>query len=104
MPTTPIEVATIGHTIFVSRGLLDALPNEAALAVILSHALAHAALGHDLDSSFAFNDRLVAPSLKQLPLFDFKHNAEEEAAADALGVKLLANSPTKTILPKPDCF
>src|ERR1017187_6586699 len=46
IPTTPIEVATIGHTILVSRGLLDALPNEAALAVILAHALAHAALGH----------------------------------------------------------
>lgn len=93
MPTTPIEVATIGHTILVSRGLLDSLPNEAALAAILSHALAHATLGHDLDSSFAFNDRLVVPSLKQLPLFDFKHSADQETEADALGVKILANSP-----------
>jgi hypothetical protein len=45
IPTTPMEVATIGHTILISRGLLDALPNEAALAVILAHALAHATLG-----------------------------------------------------------
>jgi hypothetical protein len=104
IPTTPIEVATIGHTIFVSRGLLDALPNEAALAAILSHALAHAALGHDLDSSFAFNDRLVVPSLKQLPLFDFKHNAEQEAAADALGMKILANSPYKDNLAEAGLF
>lgn len=104
MPTTPIEVATIGHTIFVSRGLLDALPNEAALATILAHALAHASLGHDLDSSFAFNDRLVASSLKQLPLFDFKHSAEQEAAADALGMKLLANSPYKDNLAEAGLF
>ena len=104
MPTTPIEVATIGHTILVSRGLLDALPNEAALAVILSHALAHAVLGHDLDSSFAFNDRLVVPSLKQLPRFDFKHNASQEIAADALGQKLLANSPYKDNLAEAGLF
>ena len=107
MPTTPIEVATIGHTILVSRGLLDALPNEAALAAVMSHALAHAALGHDLDSSFAFNDRLVVPSLKQLPLFDFKHTPEQEAEADALGMKILGNSPykenlgTRTLLKSP---
>ncbi|HVN17841.1 MAG TPA: M48 family metalloprotease [Dongiaceae bacterium] len=104
MPTTPIEVATIGHTILISRGLLDALPNEAALAAVLSHALAHAVLGHDLDTSFAFNDRLVVPSLKQLPLFDFKHNPEQESAADALGMKLLANSPYKDNLAEAGLF
>ena len=104
MPTTPIEVATIGHTILVSRGLLDALPNEPALAVILAHALAHAALGHDLDRSFAFNDRMVVPSLKQLPLFDFKHNATQEIAADALAQKLLANSPYKDNLAEGGLF
>lgn len=104
IPTTPIEVATIGHTIFVSRGLLDALPNEAALAAILSHALAHAALGHDLDSSFAFNDRLVVPSLKQLPLFEFKHSPEQEAAADSLGMQILAGSPYKDNLAEAGLF
>lgn len=104
MPTTPIEVATIGHTILVSRGLLDALPNEAALAAIMAHALAHASMGHDLDSSFAFNDRMVVPSLKQLPLFDFKHTPEQEAEADALGMKILANSPYKDNLAEPGLF
>lgn len=104
MPTTPIEVATIGHTILVSRGLLDSLPNEAALAAILAHALAHATLGHDVDSSFAFNDRLVVPSLKQLPLFDFKHTPEQEMEADALAAKILANSPYKDNLNEAGLF
>ncbi len=104
IPTTPIEVATIGHTILVSRGLLDALPNEAALAVILAHALAHAALGHDLDSTFAFNDRMVVPSLQQLPLFDFKHTPEQEREAESLGLKLLANSPYKDNLAEAGLF
>jgi hypothetical protein len=104
IPTTPMEVATIGHTILISRGLLDALPNEAALAVILAHALAHATLGHDLDSSFAFNDRMVVPSLQQLPLFDFKHTPEQEREADALGMKILANSPYKDSLSEAGLF
>jgi hypothetical protein len=104
IPTSPMEVATIGHTILISRGLLDALPNEAALAVILAHALAHATLGHDLDSSFAFNDRMVVPSLQQLPLFDFKHTAEQEREADALGLKILANSPYKDSLGEAGLF
>ena len=104
IPTTPVEVATIGHTILISRGLLDALPNEAALAVVLAHALAHAALGHDLDSSFAFNDRMVVPSLRQLPLFGFKHTAEQEGEADALGVKILSHSPYKDNLAEAGLF
>lgn len=104
LPTTPIEVATIGHTILISRGLLDALPNEAALAAVLAHALAHAALGHELDSSFGFNDRMVVPNLGQLPLFDFKHSAEQESEANALGSKILANSPYKDNLAEAGLF
>ncbi len=104
IPTTPIEIATIGHTIFISRGLLDALPNEAALAGVLAHALAHAALGHDLDSSFAFNDRMVAPSLKELPLFDFKHTPEQEREADAYAMIVLAKSPYKDNLAQAGLF
>jgi len=104
LSTTPIELATIGHTIMISRGLLDALPNEGALAAVLAHALAHAALGHDLDSSFAFNDRMVVPSLNQLPLFDFKHTPEQEREADELAMKILANSPYQDKLAEAGLF
>src|SRR6266568_2972551 len=37
--TTPLESFTIGHTIVVSRGLLDVLPDEASLAMMLAHEL-----------------------------------------------------------------
>jgi hypothetical protein len=104
LPTAPIEIATIGHTILISRGLLDVLPNEAALATMLAHALAHAALGHELDSSFAFNDRMLVPTYKQLPRFDFKHSAQEEKDADALGLKIIANSPYKDNLAEAGLF
>src|ERR1035438_1284810 len=59
--TTPLESFTIGHTIVLSRGLVDVLPDEASLAMVLAHELAHIALGHALDTKFAFNDRMFFP-------------------------------------------
>src|SRR5207237_3110246 len=56
--TTPLESFTIGHTIVISRGMLDTLPDEAALASILAHELAHIALGHFTTTDIAFTDRL----------------------------------------------
>src|SRR5260370_33294225 len=44
--TAPLESFTIGHTIVVSRGLLDVLPDEASLAMALAHELSHTALAH----------------------------------------------------------
>jgi Zn-dependent protease with chaperone function len=44
--TTPLESFTVGHTIVVSRGLLDVLPDEASLAAVLAHELGHIVLGH----------------------------------------------------------
>src|SRR5271165_5351359 len=35
--TSPLESFTIGHTIVVSRGLLDVLPDEASLAMVIAH-------------------------------------------------------------------
>ena len=55
--TTPLETFTIGHTIVISRGLVDVLPDEASLAMVLSDELAHIALGHRTDTQFAFTTR-----------------------------------------------
>jgi hypothetical protein len=57
--TTPLETFTVGHTIVISRGLLDTLPDEASLAAILAHELAHIALGQQIDTKFAFSDRVI---------------------------------------------
>src|SRR5438093_3080650 len=57
--TSPMESFTIGHTIVLSRGMIDVLPDEASLAMILAHELAHIALGHRLDTMYAFNDRML---------------------------------------------
>ena len=57
--TSTLESFVIGHTIVLSRGLIDVLPDEASLAMIIAHELAHIALGHRLDTKYAFNDRML---------------------------------------------
>ena len=93
MLTLPFESFTVGHTIVLSRGLIDALPNEAALAAMLAHELAHLVLGHSTDTKYAFNDRLMASDDEILEDLDFARDPKEEADADAKAMELLKNSP-----------
>src|SRR5262249_21616840 len=57
--TTPLESVAVNHTILVSRGLVDVLPDEASLAAVLAHELAHVQLAHSVDTRYAFADRLL---------------------------------------------
>src|SRR5690349_13892363 len=93
MVTYPLETFSVGNTIIISRGLLDTLPDEASLAAVLSHELAHIVLGHNLGSKFAFNDRMLFSDESTYQNFGFRHNPEEETAADAKATELLKNSP-----------
>jgi peptidase M48-like protein len=93
MLTSPLETFSVGNTIVVSRGLIDTLPDEASLAAVLSHELAHIVLGHNLGSKFAFNDRMLFTDESTYQNFGFRHNPDEEAAADAKALELLKNSP-----------
>jgi hypothetical protein len=93
--TSPLESFTIGHTIVVSRGLLDVLPDEASLAMVLAHELSHIVLGHPFDTKLAFNDRMFFPDEDSFQRFDFKRKASDEEAADVKALELLKNSPYK---------
>jgi hypothetical protein len=93
--TTPLESFTVGHTIVVSRGMIDVLPDEAALAMILTHELSHIVLGHHLDTKLAFNDRMFFPDERTFERMDFARDRAEEEAADKKAIELLNNSPYK---------
>jgi hypothetical protein len=77
----------------ISRGLVDVLPDEASLAALLSHELAHIVLGHNLGSKYAFNDRMLFSDDTTYANLGFKHIPEEEDAADKKAIELLNNSP-----------
>jgi Peptidase family M48 len=93
--TSTLESFTIGHTIVLSRGLVDVLPDEASLAVILAHELGHVVLGHRVDAQFAFFNRVRFDDRETFRHFDFARTPEEEQAAKQKGIELLNNSPYK---------
>ncbi len=93
-----LESFTLGHTIVLSRGLIDVLPDEASLATILAHELSHVVLGHRLDSQYAFFDQLLVDDKDTFRHFGFARTPEEEAAANAKAIQILNNSPYKNQL------
>jgi peptidase M48-like protein len=94
MMTSTLESFTIGHTIVLSRGLIDVLPDEASLATMIAHELGHVVLGHRLDSSYAFFDQLLGVQDKDtFRHFGFARTPEEETAASNKAAELLAKSP-----------
>jgi hypothetical protein len=91
--TAPLESFTIGHTIVISRGLLDVLPDEASLAMVLSHELAHIARGDQLDTKYAFGDRMSFADEETYYQFAFQRSPNQEREADKRALELLKNSP-----------
>ena len=93
--TSTLESFAIGHTIVFSRGLIDVLPDEASLATMVSHELAHVVLGHRIDGQYAFFDRLLFDEKDTFRHFGFARTQAEEDAANAKANELLQNSPYK---------
>jgi hypothetical protein len=93
--TLPLESFTVGRTIVLSRGLIDVLPDEATLAAVIAHELAHITLGHELDTRFAFSDRMIFPDEQTLNRLNLSRDAHSEDEADKKAVEYLRNSPYK---------
>jgi hypothetical protein len=96
--TSTLESFTVGHTIVLSRGLVDVLPDEASLATMLAHELGHVVLGHRLDSQYAFFDQLLVDDKETFRHFGFARTKDEEEQANAKAVQILNNSPYKSQL------
>jgi hypothetical protein len=94
--TSPLDSMAIGRTIALSRGLIDVLPDEASLAMMLAHELAHIALGHRvIDTRFSFADKLMVPDDELLAAVQYRHEPKQELEAAAKTLEYLKNSPYK---------
>jgi hypothetical protein len=93
--TTPLESFVVGRTIVVSRGLLDVLPDEASLAAILAHELAHIVLMDSLGAEYSAQFSLPFSDLEIFTKLNFHFAAAKEAEADAKGQELFSKSPYK---------
>ena len=92
MLTTPLESMAIGNTIVLSRGLVDTLPSESALAAVLAFQLAHIVLGHHVDTRYAFDDRLLFADDAVLQRIHMQQTDEDNAAAATKALALLDGS------------
>ena len=102
--TNTVETTTVGNTILVSKGLIDALPNEEAIASIISMELAHITLGHHIDTRYAFNDRLLFPDEATFQRIDMYHNDHDNEEAAKKAQDYLQASMYKDKLPTAGLF
>ncbi len=102
--TSRLEAFTIGHTIVLSRGLIDVLPDEASLAAVLAQQLGHIVSGHPLGGEYAFHDTFIFPDEETLHRLDFSRTPEQLAQAGAKGYELMLKSPYKEQLGKAGLF
>jgi hypothetical protein len=102
--TTPLESFVVGRTIVLSRGLLDVLPDEATLAAVLAHELAHIVLGHSVGTEYLSGVTLPFADLEIFANLNFHFDPAQEAAADKKGLELLSKSPYKDQLTNAGLF
>lgn len=93
--TTPLESFVMGRTIVLSRGLVDVLPDEATLAAVLSHELAHIVLQHSTGEKYMAGLNLPFSDLEIFAHLNFHFDDKEEAEADKKGLELFSKSPYK---------
>ncbi len=93
--TDTIEATTVGNTILISKGLIDTLPNEESIASVVSMELAHIAMGHHIDTRYAFNDRLLFPDEATFRRIDMNHTDVDNGTAAKRAMEYLQNSMYK---------
>jgi hypothetical protein len=97
--STTVEATTVGNTILISKGLIDSLPNEESIASVVAMELAHIAMGHHIDTRYAFNDRLLFPDESTFQRIDMNHTDHDNAEASKRAMEYLQNSMYKDKLP-----
>ena len=95
MLTGTLEMFSIGHTIVLSRGLIDVLPDEASLATMLAQELADIILTKPSTDQWGFNDTTTVTATEALSHFSFKDTPEQIHQDSVKAVELLKNSPYK---------
>ena len=102
--TDTIEATTVGNTILLSKGLIDSLPNEEAFASVIAMELAHIAMGHHIDTRYAFNDRLLFPDEASFQRILMNHTDVDNGTASKRAIEYLEASMYKDKLPSMGLF
>lgn len=90
--TEPLESLTIGNTIVLSKGIVDTLPTEEDLAMVLAFQLAHIALGHEVQTRYGFSDALFFNDTDAYNHIPLGHTDEDNRAAARKAIDILSRS------------
>lgn len=93
--TGTLESFAIGHTIVLSRGLIDVLPDEASIATMLAQELADIIVTNPNTEQYGFNDTTNVSTVEVLSRFSFRDNPAQAELANKKALALLKNSPYK---------
>ena len=102
--TSTLETFSIGHTIVISRGLLDVLPDEASLATMLAQEMGEILITKRLPDAWGFNDLSNISTTDIVARFSFHASPRESELANQKALDLLRNSPYKDKLKTPGLF
>ena len=103
--TNTVESTTVGNTILISKGLIDTMPrNEATIASVIAMQLANIALGHHIETRYAFNDRMMFPDEATFQRIDMNHSDGDNEQAVKKAQEYLQASMYKDQLPTAGLF
>ena len=102
--TTPAELFSSGKTIIISRGLLNLVPNQSILTVLLAREVAHIELGHTQGKVPKIAPVFDARRTSDFHGFGIAYDEAEEAAATRLAVELLGGNQVASAVSQTDAF
>jgi len=95
MLTDTLEMYAVGHTIVLSRGLLDVLPDETSLATMLAQEIADIMVTQATLDQWGFNDTTSVTVAEAMDHFSFKDSPEQLQLAGVKALEILKNSQYK---------
>jgi hypothetical protein len=92
LTTGNLEMFSIGHTVVLSRGLIDVLPGGSTLATMLAQGLAIVMTSESVPDKYAFGDELQVSYANVIKRFRSRDPRTAQRSANEKALALLKNS------------
>lgn len=102
--TSTLESFAIGHTIVMSRGLIDVLPDVGSLATMVAENLADILTTEPSTDMYGFNDVTNVSTLEVLNRFSFHQTPQQVQESAQKAMQILSKSPYKNQLANAGLF
>lgn len=102
--TSSFEMFSVENTIILSRGLIDVIPDENVMAVLLAEEVADAMMPKPYQDQYAFSDEVRVSTTEIMKKLSFEDEKQETVENEAKALELISNSPYAGKLGKADLF